>query len=253
MADPDPGSAHTSADERDRAEDFLNAFNAIEAELKRRTGIEPHRSFSSAARAFVQRNRWWRRDFEALEAFSDLRNVIVHTRTERFAYLSIPSPEVVAEIRVIRDRLLHPRTVFDEFRHRGTPGGVETVQLADTLASLLARVARTDHTRFPAYEGERFRGVVTGKGVARWFAQRAENGGFPDPREVRVRELLARESERPNWLFVPRSMPIAELAQAFAHDPRLEAALITEHGREDQGLLGIATPSDVTGLVAELF
>lgn len=229
-----------SADTLHRAEDFLNAFNEIDRELRRRTRTDE--GFRVAARAFLAAHPWWRRDFEAMNAFADLRNVIVHDRVERFAYLSIPTAEVVAEIQAIRDRLLEPRTAFEAFRRE-----VEAVDAADSLASLLARVRGRHHTQFPVYENGTFLGLVTGNGVTHWLATELERTDLTllDFQERRVRELLEREEARPNWVFVARSTPAEEVVFAFAENPQLEAALVTHHGEAGEALLGIATQWDV--------
>lgn len=228
-----------------RAEDFLTAFNEIERELKRRTGVEDHEGFRTAAHRFVERNGWWRQDFEAMLSFADLRNVIVHDRFRRFAYLSIPTAEVVAEIRAVRDRLLEPRTAYHVFQRE-----VETAQASDSLASLLARVQARQFTHFPVYEGRTFLGLVTGNGITHWLARELDRADLSllDFEEREVRELFELEETRPNCRFMSRSAPVDEVAFAFAENPQLEAVLVTQDGRSDQKLLGIATQWDIAAL-----
>ncbi|MEX2542661.1 MAG: CBS domain-containing protein [Trueperaceae bacterium] len=233
--------------ERNRAEDFLNAFNTIEAELKRRTGLASHDSLRQAAHRYREESRGWQRDFEAVMAFADLRNVIVHERYKRFAYLSVPSEEVLDEIHSVRDRLLEPRTAFEEFRR----SEVTTVEVSTSLEELLAKVADNDFTQFPVYDHDAFVGLITSNGVTRWLAQRVQQLPLVEFDSHTVGELLEREEERPNWTFVPRALPVEEVAYAFQENPELEAALVTQSGRQDEALLGIATRSDIASLSRE--
>lgn len=232
--DAAPSAAHD-------VEDFLTTFNRIERELKRRTDLADHEGFKTAAHRFVRAHRWWRQDFEAMMAFSDLRNVIVHERFDRFTYLSVPSPQVLDEIHAIHDRLSTPVRADEAFRRE-----VLAANAADALSELLTSVRTHAFTQFPVYEEEAFAGLVTAAGIARWLAgQVIEDGGARvDFARRTVAEVLAFEEDRRNWAFMARDTPAAEVMDAFVDDPRLEAVLITEHGRQDQGLLGIATTSD---------
>ncbi len=232
-----PDETHAAHD----VEDFLTAFNRIERELKRRTGVPEHEGFKTAAHRFVERHAWWRRDFEAILAFSDLRNVIVHDRFDRFGYLSVPSREVLDEIAAIERRLLRPVRADAAFAR-----DVVAVDVGDALASVLARIRDRAFTQFPVYEDGTFRGLVTAAGLAHWLAQQtrdADDARIDFARRT-AGELLAFESGADAWSFAARDLPAVEVVERFVERPGLAAVLITEHGREDQGLLGIATPSD---------
>jgi len=243
------------------AEAFLTAFNRIERELKRRTGLADHEGFKTAAHRFAERHRWWRGDLEAMLAFSDLRNVIVHDRYERFAYLSIPSRDVLNEIQAIHDRLVAPVRADEAFRR-----DVVAVDVADPLSDVLATIRDRSITQFPVYDAGAFVGLLTGAGIVRWLAATfdAPRDASREParetkRELRgafgartVADVLAVRKDRRDWIFVARDVPALEVVEAFVEAPRLEAVLITEHGRSDQGLLGIATTSDAAAWRDEL-
>lgn len=222
-------------------ETFLTTFNRIERELKRRTGLAEHESFKTAAHRYLAAHRAWRPDFEAVMAFSDLRNVIVHDRFDRFAYLAVPSREVLDEIVAVHDRLLAPVRADQAFGRE-----VVTVQAAEPLADVLRRIRDRTFTLFPAYDGDAFRGVVTAAGIAHWLAAnvRDDDGTRVDFQARTVHDLLRFEDERRHWRFVARDLPASEVVEAFVSDPKLEAVLISEHGRSDQGLVGLATASD---------
>ncbi|MDZ7707838.1 MAG: CBS domain-containing protein [Trueperaceae bacterium] len=239
------------------AEEFLTAFNRIERELKRRTGVADHEGFKTAAHRFADRHRWWRGDLEAMLAFSDLRNVIVHDRYERFAYLSIPSQDVLNEIRAIHDRLVTPVRADEAFRR-----DVVAVDVSDRLADVLATIRDRSITQFPVYDAGAFEGLLTAAGIVRWLAATFDAPSEPprDPSDGplgaiagrTVADVLAVQKDRRDWIFVARDVPALEVVEAFVDAPRLEAVLITEHGRHDQGLLGIATTSDAAAWRDEL-
>ena len=236
-----------SEEERNRAEDFLNAFNAIEAELKRSTEADKRVGFAQVARMYVDEKPWWRGDYEAALAFADLRNVIVHKRYKRHTFLSVPSADVVFDIQNLRDRLLKPRTAFDAFRR----DGVVTVEASTSLQELLKKVKTDDFTQFPVYKKGDFIGLVTSNGVTRWLAERVRRLSLVEFDDYTVGEILEREEARPNWAFIRRSAPVEEIAYAFRENPQLEAVFVTQNGREAESLLGIATRWDMAALTRQ--
>lgn len=230
--------------EATRAEEFLVAYNTIDRELRSRLELGRNNSFRSLVDRYASSHPWWRQDAEALRAFAELRNVIVHERFDRFRYISVPALEVVEEISAIRDRLLSPKLV-----HHVAGREVVTVQEDTPLTQLLLVVREQQINQLPVYGRGKFRGLVTSKGVLAWLAQNVEmNGSTVNLDEVRVSDLLKLEGARHNWDFVARDVPVDEAAFRFVKNPQLEALLVTEHGKKDQGLIGIMTQRDTTGL-----
>lgn len=229
--------------ERYRVEDFLAAFNSIERELKRRNGLEEFESIRTAAHRHREAHKGWS-DFEAVMAFADLRNVIVHKRYQRFEYLAVPSEDVVEQIKEVCTRLLRPRTARDEF------GRSEVVALETTtgLNEMLETVAENDFTQFPVYQDGEFAGLVTGKGLTRWLAQRMQDESILDLADHTVAEVLQREEELPNWVFVAANLPAEDVAFEFQDNPQLEAALVTENGKHSERIIGVATRWDLVAL-----
>lgn len=230
--------------EQDRAEEFLVAYNAIDRELRTRLNADRNNSFRSLVDRYASRHPWWRREAESLSAFAELRNVIVHERFDRFKYISIPALDVVTEIQAIRDRLLKPHTVQNVAER-----DVFTIEAESSLSELLKTVREQRINQLPVYGNGRFSGLITSKGVLAWLADNSGNNG-PSVNfdEVSVSQLLKFQENRQNCDFVARSMPVDEAAFLFVKNPQLEALLVTEHGKPDQGLIGIMTQRDSAGL-----
>src|SRR5690554_5298981 len=98
----------------DLAERFLNAFNVIDAHLRKAASVGREPSFTSVLLEYERRHRGWKlgRDLRPL---NDLRNVLVHERYAPHAYLAVPTEQVVQRIETIRDSLLNPRRVTPAF------------------------------------------------------------------------------------------------------------------------------------------
>ncbi len=230
-----------SSEDAIRAEAFLTAYNRIDDELRRRLKLKDHQSFRSAVDMFAKRNRWWHEDAEAMRAFAELRNMVVHDRFDSFRYLSVPSAEVVQEIEAIAQSLLRPVLSGDRFRRK-----VFTVDIGDSVTHALAVFRNEDISQLPAYAGDDFKGLITGNSVLRWLARKADReDGLVDLTEETVAGLLRFGEARRNFEFIGRDLPVREAAFLFAENSQLEALLMTEHGKPHQTLLGIATQWDV--------
>lgn len=236
--------AELPADELERVEAFLVAYNTIDRELRERLDLPNGISFRSAVDRFASKHPWWSRQAEALHAFAELRNVVVHERFDRFSYISVPAANVVQEITRIQNSLIKPRLVENV-----AVRDVFTVQMETPLSELLEKVAEHGINQLPVLKGDAFQGLITSKGVLHWLAQNAqEQGPVLDLTAVPVSRLLKLQGNRQNCDFVPRRMPVDEASFLFARNPQLEALLVTEHGKRDQGLIGIMTQRDASRL-----
>lgn len=230
--------------ELERVEAFLVAYNTIDRELRNRLNLGRNVSFRSAVDRYASRHPWWRKEAEALHAFAELRNVVVHERFDRFSYISVPAAGVVGEITRIQQQLISPKRV-EQVAMRD----VHTVDAGQPLSELLELVSEHGINQLPVVRDGEFLGLVTSKGVLSWLAEGAqEHGPVLNLSEVPVSRLLELEGSRHNCDFVPRKMPVDEASFLFARNPQLEALLVTEHGRRDQGLIGIMTQRDASRL-----
>lgn len=232
------------AAELERVEAFLVAYNTIDRELRNRLELGRNVSFRSAVDRYASRHPWWRRQAEALHAFAELRNVIVHERFDRFSYISVPAEAVVSEISRIQQELINPKRV-----EQVAVRDVHSLDADQPLSELLTLVYEQGINQLPVYRNREFQGLITSKGVLSWLAEGAqERSTVLDFSKVRVGRLLELEGHRHNCEFVQRRMPVDEASFLFARNPQLEALLVTEHGRSDQGLIGIMTQRDATRL-----
>jgi len=225
----------------DRIERFLAAFNAIEQYF--RTSLRENSELPFLTLLFDYSKQWPMTldDLYLLRACADLRNAIVHHRTEPRRYISVPVPSVVWELEEIYKRLLNPKRVIPRFAKP-----VETLEPRDTLSVALRKIRDMDISQFPVYAGEVFTGLLTENGVTRWLAHHTATVlSLVDFEEVFVEQVVAEEEKRPNWKFISRDKAVDEVVAMFAANPSLEAALITQHGKHIEKPLGIITRSDI--------
>ncbi len=238
----DDDVAHTSM-ERDRVERFLTAFNAVDRLLRERTGVDDHGvPFRTVLRRFLRAQPW--RGAERLSEYAELRNLLVHETLAPDAYLAVPSEEVVRRLEAIRDRLAGVPRAEEAFRRR-----VATLAPDTPLAEVLATAHGTGFSQFPLVTAEgRVVGLLTDRGLARWWAAQAAREGADLAAAVAAAtaaDVLVAEADRQTWATAAGDEPAERVLTRFVDAPELEAVLITRDGGDRAPLLGIATHLDV--------
>ena len=223
-------------------ERFEAAYNRIDRELHDITGEEG--SFSYVLDRYRERRRSWR-DADELKLLSRLRNVIVHDKTEAYRYAAIPTPEVVDRIEAIYERLASPKTAYTAFRG----GEVVKIDIETPVDEVLKMIHKHDFSQFPVYDERTFAGLLTENGITRWLSKYVQDHkSLVELGDFKVRDLLETEGKRTNYVFIARHETLEEVVYLFEKNPLLEAALITEAGKEHQELLAIVTRWDVIGI-----
>ena len=243
MAREAPATDDLPATERDRVERFLAAFNAVDRLLRERTGIQDHGvPFRSVLRRYARDHRG-QKMADRLDDYAELRNVLVHETVTPNGWLAVPTEDVVRRIEGFRDALDGGRRADEAFRRK-----VATVTPKTPLREALAQAHATGFSQFPVLEGDVVTGLLTDRGIARWLAGTAARDGASVSESLKgatVSEVLLADADRTTWALAARDEPAERVLARFVDAPELEAVLITQHGKADQGLLGIATHQDV--------
>lgn len=229
-------SEEISAEELARIERFIAAYNRIDDRLQRE--MSAPNTFRSAVDNFARQNPYWR-DAETLRTFAALRNFLVHEKTRPFDYPCVPGEAATREIERICESLTSPATIGEQF-------GREVLVLSPQtpLKKALELVHSRGISRFPIYEGQKFIGLLTENGIARFLAQTVAAGAVFDAKTP-IQAVLPRETRRRNFRFAPAPTSVAQAAWWFHEDTFLEAVLIAENDRSP--LHGIVTRGDVAG------
>ena len=234
----EPETALTSPDELARIERFIAAYNTIDDWIQRQ--LDTSQSFRSAIDLFAKRHPYWR-DAEALRTFAALRNFLIHEKVRPFDYPAVPGEGAVREIEQIRDRLIQPKLVGDEFARE-----VLTLAPDDALRAALVAMVKRGFRRFPIYQNKRCAGLLTERGIARYVAELTANGRDFDA-NVPIKNVLERETKRANYRFAAPQLSVTQIAYWFHEDTFLETVLISQGGNDRGELLGIVTRGDVAG------
>jgi len=230
------------------AERFLDAFARIERRVKRLAGARPTESFSAVLGQAARANSAVRRYQDDLREFAELRNALVHRRAGG-DIIAEPHDRVTAEIEHIADLVTAPPPAMRLFARQ-----VHTIDEGATLTEALAILRREGFAQLPVERDGRFVALLTADVLTRWMAASAD-GRLPDLDSVSVGEVCAYARDE-EWDFLPRRATVFDAIDRFRQPERvgrrLYALLITEHGRPDEGLLGIITVADLPRALAAI-
>lgn len=239
--------AEPAMTEGERVQRFESAYNRIDhalSDLLKRKGGTERLPFSGKLRMAGNRFRRFRKYLDFLHDIGELRNAIVHNRTEPNTYLAAPNEETVQRLEHIEKRLFSPERVTPKFQKE-----VIVLQADQSLAEAWELLRTDGYSRYPVYDGEQFIGLLTANGFARWCAARVENNYLNiDTTKVTVREILDADHRRTNVLFIARKAYVDDADELFQRTPKLEAILITEHGKEHETPLGMICAADVAAI-----
>ena len=228
---------------------FLDAFSSIEKFLHRAAKKERGAPFYALVDTVGQSNPAVRHFARDLKEFADLRNAIVHERTNGHV-IAEPNDRAVAEIERIVETITNPPKVIPLFQTE-----VLRLQISDSVAEAVKSMYDRSFSQIPVYDGEKFAGLLTTNTVAVWLGSCAEEEIF-SLTETTIATVLEYTEDEDNHLFVGRGTTLSEIQERFQEyerrGKRLEAILVTESGKATENLLGVVTIWDLPKVRREL-
>lgn len=237
-------AAGLSKAQLDLIQQFEADYNVVDRFLRKELNEQLHCSFSALVTRYQRQHRGWK-DGDLLKMVADVRNSIVHGKTEPYRYVAMPTPALADALATCRERLTKPALAIPTFQRK-----VETVTATDSLGDVLRLVHQRDYSQFPIYDEGRFLGLLTETGITRWLSKHiAAQMALIDLDEILVRKVLSSEANQQTWCFFARNERVDDVVGKFSNVPLLEAALFTASGNPSERLIGIATRWDILKFV----
>jgi predicted transcriptional regulator len=236
--------------ESERVDRFAAAYNRIDHMLSELIDEEPRRrrhGFAAKVRIASRRRKRFQRFTDFLLEVGELRNAIVHNRAVDEMFIAVPNEETVLDLERVEQRMLDPERVIPRFQRK-----VLTLAPDQSLAQTWNLVRESGYSRFPVYDKEGFVGLLTTNGFTQWCASRFQGSKLEiDASAVSVAEVLAVDSRRDRVAFVSREALVDDVDDLYSQRGeagRLEAVLITEHGKRHERPIGLICASDIAAI-----
>lgn len=223
------------------SEEFLSEFIQIEDALHRILKQRRYIGFTEMVRRASERNDVVRRYATDLYELADLRNAIAHGNQGKQAIAELYDWPL-EQIRKIRRLLTEPPTAI-EFSSK--PG---TLTSGDSLAEAVKTMHEKGYSQIPIRDNGTTVNILTPREVAKWLGAQPEPSSI-NLEAVSIRDVLAFSKQHENYTFLARTdtaFKAVEIFQRYQREGRrLDALLITEHGKASEGLLGVLTAWDL--------
>ena len=226
-------------DQLDLIQHFEADYNSIDQFLRKALVGNRQVPFGHLVSEYSRRHPGWR-DADLLRMIAEVRNAIVHGKTEPYRYVAVPTPTIVRKLKACKDQLINPPRAFPTFRRK-----VEAILFHDPLSRVLKIIAQRDYSQFPVYDAERFQGVLTENGITRWLAHHVTHRlSLIELDDIPVKQVLHNEENRKTYHFVSRDTHVDGVHGLFSSHEILEAVFITAGGRREKVCWGL--PHDGT-------
>ncbi|MCF0115504.1 MAG: CBS domain-containing protein [Erysipelotrichaceae bacterium] len=216
----------------DNAQRFLNAFAGIEKALKA-INRNSNATFKNLVLEASKKNVLIKKHKENLLEYAELRNALVHQRGKNNEIIAQPAESVVEDIEFIFNKLNEQPSAM---MFASSP--VHYANSEDTIYQVCEQMVNLNAFKFPVYENGQFLGVITSKMVATY-------GILEKKPNMKIKEVLAKD-KLASAEFIAKDEPLVNIVDLMNQDlQRIEALIVTEHGKPHQKPLGIITLSDM--------
>lgn len=222
---------------------FIEAYNKIDRYLRATLEAEKETPFGTLVAQAVRSNSTVRSYAYDLKEYADLRNAIVHERTDGHV-IAEPNDLAVKSIEAITLLLTNPPKVLPLFERQ-----VETLDKSAPVAKAVKLMSGKIFSQIPIYDGQTFVALLTTNTVALWLGKAVENDIF-SLNDTAIESVLRCSEDKDNYYFLSRDATIFDALLKFQdyhnNGKRLEAVLITQDAKRTNKLLGIITIWDLT-------
>ncbi len=228
--------------------EFISAYNTIDAALRSIYKGKGSLQFSDLVRRCAVFHRVVRKYEEELLTYAKLRNAIVHnSTTERV--IAEPCKEVTEEMQLIA-RLLSDPPKLSRLKSKKLVG----INGDKLLSEAIVLMSEMGISNVPVYEGERFKGFINNRRVARLLGAVVRRGESVDEFLARTlcRDALNEEDMRLYYKALRESDGIQEAIDAFSENKKLIAVVVVDSKRHSiQNLLTVADLPEMMRIVDE--
>lgn len=226
---------------------YLASFNTIDKFLRGLINSPNHISFYRVVDLASETNAAVRRYKDDLREFANLRNAIVHERTDVTYVIAEPHDSTVKRIQHIESEVCKPQSVIPLFKRE-----VSKFSIDDPLVDLLKAIKKYSYSQFPVYEANQFVGLLTENGITRWLTHGVDHS-LTSLADIKLSDVFQFEKAKNNFVFIRKETDIYETREIFKNmldnnGPKLDAVLITHNGKQNEELLGIITAWDMINL-----
>lgn len=221
---------------------FLSTFNDLEKHFKSEFFRGHWKSFKQMLKEGSRFNPIIKQFKEELFEFTDLRNAIVHNRSNDFKVIAEPHDFIVERFVDIKNQIINPIKMDAFFRK------VYTCKLSDKVSIPLQLIHSQLISQIPVLDGNRVVEVLNASTIVYWLAAQ-KNASIESSL---VSEVIEYKEFKQNLKIVPQHTTVFHAAEIFKNSYKkhpknryYDTLLITQNGKENESIKGIIVLSDI--------
>ena len=229
-----------------RVHDFLDMYKQLEDALEDKYRYARRRCSSVVFEFTKDQESAPIRD--KLNVCRELRNLLTHNANLKGVPVAEPSGPLMEAMQEVLDYVRRPPLAL-EFATRG-----EQVLKAHPRQKVLRVIEVMDKnglSHIPVMDNGVFQGVFSSGVVMRYVLGTRGKGIDAETTVSDLHDYIAVEKHAENYEFVAKDASYLTVRSMFekvkGRNKRISVIFITEHGKQDQRLLGVLTPWDVLG------
>lgn len=206
--------------------------------------------FMDVAREYVEAHNLPSSYLISLQTYAALRNAIDHNSQHGVYPIAEPVPEIVEEIRHLRDKIKTPPEAITVLPAMD----VCSVRSGEPVSVALEYVRQFDFSQLPVYDSGQYTGILTTNTIARWLARQILGGG--EHRDASIIEVMEFREPGDCCLLMDRTLTAADafyqLAYGSPDGGPVNALILTEGKLRTDQPIRVISVYDVPLLSAAL-
>jgi CBS domain-containing protein len=227
------------------ASEFIQVFTKFENWIRKNAKIGNQATFEGCIAKLENSNRLIRSNSYFLRSMGRLRNAIVHADNYDETIIAVPNDDVVTKFRKIVESIMKSPMLL-EYCSKNPPYVSKDISLPEVLRNMFEH----DYSQVIVENCGEYR-LLSREGVSKWVEANIDTD-LVSITETKVADVLPHE-DNTNCEYVGRSTDIFAFIDIIGSPKkRVQAVIITEHGRPDEKPLGIATVWDAGVILSKL-
>lgn len=235
----------TSMKKGSNAMRFINAYNIIDQSLRSIYNYKRNLSFADVVRRTVPLNGVVRRYEDKLIDYARLRNSIVHNSNED-RIIAEPHIEVVVEMEHIAGLISSPPRVVDSIKKKD----VKTLDAHATVSDGIIALSITGFKSIPIYDNNMLVGIIDSTQLVTVLGDVLRDGvnisKYCD--QTPIIDILDLDNKNKTYVICGETLTVQQALDAFYHNRKLLAIIITKHGTFAEKPVNILTNADLLDL-----
>ncbi len=222
---------------------FLSTFNELEKHFKNEFFKGQWKSFKQMLKEGSRFNPIIKRFKEDLFEFTDLRNAIVHNRSNHYKVIAEPHDFIVEQFVAIKTQIVNPKCVSAFFKK------VHTCKLTDKISYPLELIHNHLISQIPIVDSNNIVvEILNASTIAYWLAANKD----VLTQSTLVSEVIEHKEFKQNYEIIPANTTVFHAADIFKNSYKkppkeryFDTLLITQNGDANEELKGIIVLSDI--------